>query len=213
MADNQNNLHYCPDEEKISSIVSTLCNWSNKSKKRSIERQVLRAVLNESFLTHEVKSFKSTYGLVQGTGQAIQQASTDAMDLSMGRKIKITQSTGQCKNDYTIKKCVDFILSDNNVASVSWGTKKVLLRSDGEILLPKLTRKTTIQDMYNRYKQETHTDPENIKSATFYKIANVLTSSDGAMLNSIDYVTCMLVNETCETLQDIIDTVIMNEGD
>ena len=57
----------------------------------------------------------------------------------MGRKIKITQSTWQCKNDYTIKKCVDYILSDDNVASVSWGTKKVLLRSEGEILLPKLT--------------------------------------------------------------------------
>ena len=97
-------------------------------------------------MTHEVKSFKSTYGLLQGTGQAIQQARTDAMDLSMGRKIKITQSTRQCKNDYTIEKCVDFIPSDDNVVSVSWGTKKVLLRSDGEILLPKLTQKTTIKD-------------------------------------------------------------------
>ena len=95
LADNRHNLHYRPDEEKISSVVSTLCNWSNKSKKRSIERQVFCAVLKESFLTHEVKSFKSTYGLVQGTGQAIQQARTDAMDLSMGRKIKITQSTRQ----------------------------------------------------------------------------------------------------------------------
>ena len=160
-------------------------------------------------MTHEIKTFKNKYGLVQGTGQAIQQAQAD-LELSLGRKIKITQSTRQCKDDYTIKKCVDFILSDDNVASVSWGTKKVLLHSDGEILLPTLTRKTTIKDMYHRYKHHTHTDPENIKSATFFKIANVLTSSDEAMLNSIDYVTCMLVNETCETLQDIIDTVIMN---
>ena len=81
----------------------------------------------------------------------------------MGRKIKITQSTWQCKNDYTIKKCVDFILSEENVVSVSWGTKKVLLHSDGEILLLKLTQKTTIKDMYHQYKQHTCTDPENIK--------------------------------------------------
>ena len=72
LADIQNNIHYCPDEEKISSVVSTLCNWSNKSKKRSIERRVLRAVLNKIFLTHEVKSFKSTYGILQGIGQVIQ---------------------------------------------------------------------------------------------------------------------------------------------
>ena len=48
MAD-KNNVHYRTDEEKIGSVVSTLCAWSNKSKKRSVERRVLRAVLNESF--------------------------------------------------------------------------------------------------------------------------------------------------------------------
>ena len=31
------------------------------------------------------------------------------------------------------------------------------------------------------------------------------------MLNSIDYVTCMLVNESCEVLQDIIDKALENE--
>ena len=31
------------------------------------------------------------------------------------------------------------------------------------------------------------------------------------MLNSIDYVMCMLVNESCEILQDMIDKVVMNE--
>ena len=42
------------------------------------------------------------YGLMQETGQAIQQARAVAMELSLGRKIKITQSTRQCKDDYTI---------------------------------------------------------------------------------------------------------------
>ena len=31
------------------------------------------------------------------------------------------------------------------------------------------------------------------------------------MLNSIDYVTCMLVNESCKILKDMIDKVVMNE--
>ena len=113
--------------------------------------------------------------------------------------------------DSTIEKCVRFILSDENVSSVSWGSKKILLQSSGEMLIPKLTRKCTIRDMYSRYKDLIHNETEGIKSATFYKICNVLTSSDQAMLNSIDYVTCMLVNESCEILQDIIDKVIMNE--
>ena len=104
------------------------------------------------------------------------------------------------------------ILFDDNVASVSLGTKNLLLRSDGEMLLSKLTRKTTctMKDMYYQYKQYTRIEPENIKSVTVFKIENVLTLSDEAMLNSIDYVTCMLVNKICETLKDIIDTIIMN---
>ena len=104
-----------------------------------------------------------------------------------------------------------YILSDDNVASVAWGSKWILLQSCGELLVSKLTRKSSIKDMYLRYKDVVVNDTELIRSATFYKICNVLTSSDQAMLNSIDYVTCMLVNESCEILQDMIDKVVMNE--
>ena len=77
--------------------------------------------------------------------------------------------------------------------------------------MPKLTRKSYIKDMYYRYKDVVANDNESIRSATFYKIYNVLSSSDQAMLNSIDCVTCILVNESCEILQDMIDKVVMNE--
>ena len=198
-------------EEKLTSVIKTLCEWSNKSKKRTVERRVIRAILNESFLTHEIKSFRDGYGLIQGTGQAVQQARADAIDLSHGKKIKLKVIKRQFRKDSTISKCVKFILSDDNVASVSWGSKRILLQSCGELLVPKLTRKSPIKDMYSRYKDVVANDNEAIRSATFYKICNVLTSSDQAMLNSIDYVTCMLVNESCEILQDMIDKVVMNE--
>ena len=32
-----------------------------------------------------------------------------------------------------------------------------------------------------------------------------------AMSNSIDYITCMLVNESCDILQGIIEKVLLNE--
>ena len=65
--------------------------------------------------------------------------------------------------------------------------------------------------MYSRFKDIVANNNKSIRSATFYKICNVLTSSDQAMLNSIDYVTCMLVNESCKILQDMINIVVMNE--
>ena len=84
--------------------------------------------------------------------------------------------------------------------------------SKEEILLPKLTRKVTIKAMYDeRYKYIVSNDDENIKLAIFYKICKILTSSDQGMLTSIDYVTSMFVNETCETLQNIIDKAVTNE--
>ena len=76
----------CTTEEKPISVIKTLCEWSNKSKKRTIERRVIRALLNEGFMTHEIKSFKDNYGLKQETGQAVQQVRADAIDLSHGKK-------------------------------------------------------------------------------------------------------------------------------
>ena len=63
----------------------------------------------------------------QGTGQAVQQARADAIDLSHGKKIKLKVIKQQFRKDSTISKCVKFILSNDNIASVSWGTKRILL--------------------------------------------------------------------------------------
>ena len=154
------------DKEKVDTVSKVLCEWSNKSGRRTIERRVIRAILNESFLKNEIKSFREQHGLKQGTGRVIQQARADAIELSHGRRIKLSEIRRQQRKDTTIAKCVKFILSDDNVVSVAWGTKKVLLQSRGETLLPKLTRKVTVKSMYLRYKELVSDDDENIKSET-----------------------------------------------
>ena len=40
--------------EKLNSVVCTLCSWSNKSVKWSLEQRLLQAVLNDSFLRHKI---------------------------------------------------------------------------------------------------------------------------------------------------------------
>ena len=80
---------------------------------------------------HETKHFKANNGLKQGTGEVIQQARFDATELSQGRKSKLKEIKRQQKKDSTVSKCVNFILSDDNVASVAWGTKKVLSQARG----------------------------------------------------------------------------------
>ncbi len=77
--------------------------------------------------------------------------------------------------DSTICKCVYFILSNDSVAMASWGGKKLSLKSCGELLVPKLTRNSTIKDMYLWHKDIVWNDVESLKVPTFYTICNVLT--------------------------------------
>ena len=198
--------------EKLDSVIGTLCTWSNKSVKGSIERRVIRAVLNESFLKHEIREMKNgNHKLKQGNGQPVEQARSDADLLRIGHKLSKTLITRQKRTDNTIRKCVDFILSDNNIASVSWGSKVVLSQSLGEVTLPKLTRKTPIHNMYLQYKHITKNDDERLQSTSFYSICNILSANDNAMLSSIDYVSGLLVNETCETLQNVVERLVPTE--
>ena len=198
--------------EKLDSAVSTLCKWSNISKKRSIERHVIRAILTDSFLRHEIKEMKNgPYQLKLGNGQPLAQAQQDGMKLRVGKQINLKSITQQYKADVTIHKGVDFILCDKNVSTVSWGSKTVLSQSIGDITLPKLTRKCDVIQMYRTYQELTFGDDEQLKSTTFYKICNILTTNDEVMLKSIDYVSGLLANETCETLQDIVDRLLPKE--
>ena len=126
--------------------------------------------MNECFLKHEIKNFKANNGLKQGTNEAIQQTCLDTIKLSQGRKIKLKEIKQQQKKDFTVSKCVNLILSDDNVALVAWGTKKILSQARGEISLPKLSRKMTIKETYLRYNELVCNNGKDIKSTTFYKV-------------------------------------------
>ncbi len=198
--------------EKLGSVISTLCKWSNISKKRSIERRVIRAILNDAFLRHEIKEMKDgEHALHFGNGQPVSQARDDGKLLRLGKKLNLKTITRQNKSDCTVHKCVDFILNEQNVSSVSWGSKTILSQSIGEIVLPKLTRKLEISEMYRKYKALATDDTERLKMTSFYAISNVLTTNDESMLQSIDYVSGLLANESCETLQDIVDKLVPTE--
>ena len=198
--------------EKLDSVVSTLCKWSNVSKKRTIERRVIRAILTDCFLRHEIKEMKNgPYQLKLGNGQSVAQAQQDGMQLRVGKQLNLKDITRQYKADVTVHKCVDFILCEKNVSTVSWGRNIVLSQSIGEVTLPKLTRKCDIIEMYRNYKELTFGDVNQLKLTTFYKICNILTTNDKAMLKSIDLVSGLLGNETYGTLQGIVDRLLSNK--
>ena len=80
--------------EKLDNVVTTVCTWSNQSCKGSIERRVIRAVLYESFLKHEIREMKDgKHKLKQGNGQPVDQARSDADLLCVGHKLSKTLIT------------------------------------------------------------------------------------------------------------------------
>ena len=131
--------------------------------------------------------------------------------LRSGRELNLRTITWQYKNDTTIHKFEYFILSDKNISSVVFGTKVVLWQSIGEKTLPKLIQKTPIYNMYHSYIDSIAINKEDWKFSSFYKTCNLLTATGEAMLSSIDYIARLLVNETCEILQDIIKQICPNE--
>ena len=100
----KNSPYHRTDQEKLGTVIDILCDWSNKSKKRSIERRVIRSIITESFLTHEIQSFRDDNGLKLGTGQAVQQSRLDAIELKHGRKLKLKVIKRQFRMDSTIEK-------------------------------------------------------------------------------------------------------------
>ena len=140
------------------------------------------------------------YKFTFSNGKAKKNAKSDYEKLVNGESLSIRKRHFSRVDDETLKKCVDFILSEDNVISVSYGTKVVKL-SDNEIIqLPKLQRKRTRIDIIKAYLNITQHDTNNVSQRSMYNILNLITSCDQASLYAIDYVTSLLVNETSKVL-------------
>ena len=103
-----------------------------------------------------------------------------------------------------VEQCIRFILSDNNVQRISWGTKKVMI--DGEELnFPKLIRRKVIQYIHRDYVETIHED-NRISMSSFRNLAAVLTASDQKAKKAVDYVSGMLLYDNFERLRLVVST-------
>ena len=196
-------------EDRYKKLSNALCACTRMAKKNTIERKICRAILlngvgggthlNELMKEHEFSFAK---------GRPRTSAKVDYDKLICGESLSITKRYFCRTDNDTLKKSIDFILSQDNVVSVSYGTKVVKL-SDNEIIqLPKLQRKRTRIDIIKAYLNITKKDSNHVSQRSMYNLLNLLTSTDQASLYAIDYVTSLLVNETSEVLQDIIDKLL-----
>ena len=113
--------------------------------------------------------------------------------------------------DESIEHAVKFILSEDHVRTLSWGSMDKVISPNETIVLPKLHRLITRKIMWESYMEYFKTDENKKKpcigQTTFHMLCKELTSSDEIVISSVDYVQALLLNEPIELLHDIIDQI------
>jgi hypothetical protein len=131
--------------------------------------------------------------------------------------------------DDIVSYMVDFILSPQNVGTLSWGKNEVLIPNTSmTVVLPKLTRKRPVEAMWEHYLHMSNSRTEmdflsashtttrsqskswsdenqrqRVGRTTFIATASAITADAEKMMQSVDYVCDALVNVVIEMLQRI----------
>jgi hypothetical protein len=126
--------------------------------------------------------------------------------------------------DDVVQSAVEDIASVRNVGTLSFGERLVKIpNTKASVVLPSLTRKRPIKDMYKSYKRNCFyghlTDRMVRRSQTekvaiisksvYYKVVGALTSNSERIVKCVDYVTDVLVNESVSRLQKIINDLVV----
>ena len=197
------------DEARYQKMTHALCLCTKMSNRNTIERKVCRALLyNGVTSTKHLQELMKKYNFSFANGEVRKNARLDFESLSKGETLKIKTPTFSRIDDDSLLKAVKFILSEDNCISTSYGTKTERLSDTESIQLPRFQRKRSRIDLIRAYLNITSDDETQVSQRSMYNIVNFITASDQASLYAIDYVTSLLVNETGEVMQDIIDKLL-----
>ena len=117
------------------------------------------------------------------------------------------------------------ICSEENVGALSFGSKQVTIPGTKEkATIPSLTRKRTVRDMFERYKEkcfhrglvETTVNTREasrhavayISRTIYHEVVGLLTNNKEKMVKCVDYVTDLLLNEPTHRMQQIINDLV-----
>ena len=199
-------------KERYNFLVKSLFDSLKVSKKGSIQRRFLRALIVQGIPTQKDLRLccinNSHADLSNGHNKA--QALIDIKKLmSMTDDIIPQKFSRKRYKDEAIEHAVKFILSEDHVRTLSWGSMDKFVSPTETIVLPKLQRLTTRKMMWESYtdyfKTKENKNKPCIGRTSFHILCKELTSSDEVVISSVDYVQALLLTEPIELLQDIID--------
>ena len=195
-------------QQMFERLSQSVCVALKGQKKRTNEKRVLSAVLYDGTSASVRSELLRKHNFKFAKGQPEKQARTDFETLKLGNTIEKTVVSYSSKSDEVIKKAVDFILSEQFTSPTSFGEHDVVIGRDEKICFPNIMRRQSRSSIIKAYLNETQDDSQRLGKNTMFQILNSVTTTDEKVLSAIDYVTSILVNDTCETLQTIIDKCV-----
>jgi len=184
----------------------------NNSRRGSLPRRVARAILVKGLSSKLRKHLRRTDG-VNLSGSFFQDHGyKDYRDLVHGNGLS-KRKESRCRiPPEKIQSVVKFALEPAHASTLSWGVKTVRLSSSETVQLPSIVRRMQTTDLYERYLQTVDTGFQ-VGRSTFHSIVSTITKDDPALLCSVDYTTGVLVHDSIETLQEIVDAFTTSTED
>ena len=199
------------DTQLLHSVVQTAFNIMEMSPKGSVQRRVVRALLVKSIPQTSILrdlSFLCKHPRIDA-GTRYVQAKHDYESMEQGSSLTKTEFARKSIKDSVIEDAVDFLLHKDHISTVSWGSIDCVLSKEETVVLPKISRRVSCKVLWDRFRQyHLENNEEYVKQTTFYAIMNTITRSDLKSISSVDYVESLLVTDTIENIQNMIDDMI-----
>ena len=156
-----------------------------KNKRNSIEWKVCRAILYKGTTNRQLNFLlkQHNFAFALGEASAVARENFDSL-LNGDSLINLKMSYSIICDNEVLHKAAKFILSENNVVSISYGTKKVKLSKYKIIELLSLSRKRSMHGIFKAYIESMKENEKLILRASMFKLIEYPTKHDEAVLTS-----------------------------
>ena len=186
--------------------LNLLFKQSLNQKKNTLQTRIARAFLCASFTRKELREMRSPSGNFCVSNDTFARGKADLRRLTVGKELLRSNRSVARFNRRSVDHAISYILGPHNVSYTSWGKKSVLI--DGvRHELPLAMRKISRTHMFSNYIRDSSNGNE-IKRATFFRLASTLTHVDTQLRRAVDYVSGFLVNDNFATITRLADSFI-----
>jgi hypothetical protein len=187
-------------QEKIAPVLTT-------STRGSLERRTVRAVLCRCFSCGELhlaaeaipglNVFRRSYW--KGKRDYELLTSVGVLEKPKWRRKRFVESQ--------VDTAIKTILAMENVAFVSWGTKRIKVDSMYHDV-PSILRRRPISVMFEKYEKA---NQFCVSKSIFYELASILTNGEVQARSAVDYVSGFLLNDNFGLLSRIIHDILPSD--